>query len=134
MIRVACTVVILALCGLVLGEPTSRPDAANPVRVALEQAKAARVTARATARSELIAAMDAQIKASADAGNLDELKVLTTQKDTFTFTGLAPNTASVKDATAKYALALRKADGQFVAEYEAAIADYTTQARVQEAL
>ena len=76
---------------------------------------------RATAKATLVAAMDSQIKTAGSEGNLDLLKTLTSQKDTFESSGILPDTQSLKDAVARYTDASRKADGELVSAYETAI-------------
>ena len=87
----------------------------------LQTAKAQRTQEHAKAKTDLVQAMDKQIKDAGSAGNLDLLKTLTSQKDAFETTGILPDAAPLKDAVAAYTQAMHKADGELVAAYETAI-------------
>jgi hypothetical protein len=108
-------------------------NAADPVRDGLERAKATRTDERSKAKAALISAIDAQIKTTGAAGDLEGLKALTSQKDALVSTGVVPNLPSLKEAAGQYTLALRKADGELVAAYEAAIQSYAEAQRTADA-
>jgi hypothetical protein len=118
---------------LILGRAFAAAPATNPVYLELDKAKTISSAEHARARAALIQAIDAHIKTTAASGDLDALKSLTSQKDAFTTVGVLPNAALLKDAVTQYSAALRKADGQLVVAYEAAIQALTDTNQADEA-
>ncbi len=106
---------------------------ADAVKDQLDKAKALRTEDRAKARTTLIQAIDVQIKTAGSAGDLDTLKILTTQKDDFLTAGIVPNIPALKEPVAQYTQSLRKADGALVAAYETAIEAYTSESKADAA-
>jgi hypothetical protein len=125
---------LLAVCAVLAGlSSLAMADAGDPVKDQLQQARDARTQAREKAKSALVQGIDAQIKSAGAAGDLDTLKILTNQKDAFTTAGALPTLPALKDATAEYSAAIRKADGSLVAAYETAIEAYTKDSNADEA-
>ncbi len=123
-------IALLVLCASVASGSAA---SAGLVNDQLDKAKTMRADELARARTALIEAIDAQVKAAGAAGDLDLLRVVTTQKDEFVTAGLLPNIAALKDAGATYTQSARRADGKLVEAYEDAIEAYTTRSMIDRA-
>src|SRR5688500_11090141 len=109
-LRLTIILALLAGAAAVRGQAAA-PDA---VKTKLDAAHAARTSARAAARAELLKAIDEKVKSAANAGDLETLKAVTPQKDAFVNAGISPTHASLAGAAATYDQAMRRADRKSV--------------------
>jgi hypothetical protein len=122
-----------ALVATLLMTAGGRPDDADPVRADLDRAKAAHQEAVAKARDALVAGFDAAIKEVARTGDLDAVKALQTDKQSFEATGRVPPTGRMKAAGAEYQQAVKKSKAALEKAYETAVRAYTQKLDISQA-
>jgi hypothetical protein len=122
-----------ALVATLLLTAGGRPDDPDPVRADLDRAKAAHQEAVAKARAAFVAAFDTAIKDVARSGDLDAVKALQADKQSFESSGRVPSTGRMKAAGAEYQQAVRQAKSGLEKAYDAAVRAYTQKIDISQA-
>lgn len=123
----------LALLGLMAGRCLADDQANDPVRDALEKAKATYTEGIEKAKTDLRAAFDTEIQEVAKTGNLEHVKNVQAQKKAFDTEGKLPAAQPMKKAAADYQAAVDTTRKTFMAAYETAISDYTKKLKIDKA-
>jgi len=101
---------------------TSRADT---IKDKLDQAKSEYASSMEAVQHDLTVAFDEQIKATSEAGNLDAVEQLRTQRKAFASSQTVPTGSDMRGAVAKYQKLISTADANLKAAYESALSEYT---------
>jgi hypothetical protein len=127
-------IVILVLLAMVSSRCLADDDNANdPIRDALEKAKATYTETIDKARVDLRSAFDSQVQEVAKTGNLEHVKSLLAEKKSFDDDGKLPTSQPMKQAVADYQATMDKAHKTLATAYETAVSDYTKKLQIDRA-
>ena len=133
--RPSLTAILLAVIsgGACIAASPPAETQPEPIKAALDGAKAARAQAVNNAGKDLLAAFDDKIKSVSKTGNLNAVKQLMVERKAFESAGRLPSSNVMRAAVAKYWQAAKKADDTLLSAYERAVKDYTRKMLIDKA-
>lgn len=124
--RFLAVMLVAVISGDALARPAPAEDGqADPIKAALDGAKAAHTQAVNNASKDLLAAFDDKIKSVSKTGNLNAVKQLMAEREAFESAGKLPSSNVMQAAVAKYWQATKQPDDALVSAYETAVREYT---------
>ncbi|MBP3960700.1 hypothetical protein J8F10_36205 [Gemmata sp. G18] len=122
---------LFSLC-LAVGLFNSVASAEDPAAT-VEKAKEAHAEGVNKARNTLLEAFKAANNAAKSSGDLNAVKVIQAEQDTFENSGKLPTSARMKSAVASYQQSMKQARTTLDAAYEQAIKDFTKAGKIAQA-
>jgi len=125
--------VIRVMLAMVFFVPAMALAAEDPIKAELDKARAAHSEELGAAKTKLVAAMEAKLREVAAKGDLDNAKMIKSQKELFEKDGTLPMASMIARAKGDYESDLRAARVSLRKALEKAKGDYTKAIKLDEA-